>query len=113
MVVAGECRLGYSAGPYENHFGDGAAALMMRNEKVIAEYIDSYSLAVDFHDLWRADDERFVHSWRRFCITQGYNQFVSQAVKGIMGKTGLTPADINKIVLYGITPAIRGRLRPS
>jgi hydroxymethylglutaryl-CoA synthase len=111
MVVAGECRLGYSAGPYENHFGDGAAALMMGNEKVIAEYIDSYSLAVDFHDLWRADDERFVHSWEeRFCITQGYNQFVSQAVKGIMGKTGLTPADINKIVIYGITPRYQGQI---
>ena len=111
IVVAGECRLGYSAGPYENHFGDGAAAFMIGDKQVIAEYIDSCSISVDFHDLWRADDERFVHSWEeRFCINQGYNQFVSQSVKGVLEKTGLSTGDISKIVLYGITPRYQGQI---
>ncbi len=111
MVIAGECRLGYAAGPYENHFGDGAAAFKIGNNNVIAEYIDSYSIAVDFHDLWRSDNERFVHSWEeRFCITQGYNNFVSEAVKGVLGKTGLNPGDFSKIVIYGITPRYQGQI---
>ncbi|MGI6421216.1 MAG: OB-fold domain-containing protein [Syntrophomonadaceae bacterium] len=111
LVATGECRLGYSAGSYENHFGDGAAALSLGNQQVIAEYIDSCSIAVDFHDLWRADNERFVHSWEeRFCITQGYNQFVSDSVKGVLKKTGLTPKDFSKIVLYGVTPRYQGQI---
>lgn len=104
VVVAGECRLGYSAGSYENHFGDGAAAFLLGSDQVIAEFMDSCSVSVDFHDLWRAADEKFVHSWEeRFCINQGYNRFVSDAVQGVLAKTGLTPGDISKIVLYGIT----------
>lgn len=111
IVVAGECRLGYSAGPYENHFGDGAAALLIGNSNVIAEYIDSYSVAADFVDLWRGDNERFVHSWEeRFCITQGYNQFVSESINGVLNKTGLTPGDFSKIVLYGITPRYQAQI---
>ncbi len=111
MVVAGECRLGYSAGPYENHFGDGAAAFLIGNKHVIAEYIDSCSISADFHDLWRADNERFVHSWEeRFCISQGYNQFISDSVQGVLKKTGLSPGDFSKIVLYGITPRHQGQI---
>jgi 3-hydroxy-3-methylglutaryl CoA synthase len=105
LVVASDCRLGAAAGPYENTFGDGAAALLVGSEQVIAEVLGDYSVAVDFHDLWRSEDDRFVRSWEeRFCISQGYNDFVTRAARGAMEKTGLLPADFAKIVLYGISP---------
>ncbi|NLU50134.1 MAG: hydroxymethylglutaryl-CoA synthase family protein, partial [Syntrophomonadaceae bacterium] len=105
MVAMSDCRLGAAAGPYENAFGDGAAAFLLGDNNVIAEFLGSHSVSVDFHDLWRSEEDRFVRSWEeRFCITQGYNEFVAQAATGAMEKTGLAPKDFAKIAVYGVTP---------
>ncbi len=105
MVVMSDCRLGAAAGPYEAGFGDGAAAFLLGSQNIIAELLGDYSVSVDFHDLWRSEDDRFVRSWEeRFCITQGYDQFTAQAARGVMEKTGLSPKDLTRIVLYGATP---------
>ncbi len=105
MVVASDCRLGAAAGPYENSFGDGAAAFLLGSENVIAEVLGEHSVSVDFHDLWRSEEDKFVRSWEeRFCITQGYNKFVAQAASGAMQKTGLSPQDFFKVVVYGVAP---------
>lgn len=101
----GDCRLGAAAGAQEANFGDGACAFVMGSENVIAEVLGSYSVSVDFHDLWRSQDDKFVRSWEeRFCVTQGYNKFVSQAANGVMAKTGLAPKDFAKAVIYGHIP---------
>jgi len=115
VVAMSDCRLGFAAGTFEASFGDGAAAFLLGNENVIAELIDCHSVAVDFHDLWRSENDKFVRSWEeRFCINQGYNQFVTQAVTGVLEKTKLQPQDFSKIVLYGVTPryqtALAGKL---
>lgn len=105
LVSASDCRVGAAAGSYEASFGDGAAAFLLGSENIIAEFIDSYSISVDFYDLWRSEDDKFVRSWEeRFCITQGYGRFVSDAVIGVIKKTGLQPKDFAKIVLYGVNP---------
>jgi len=105
VVAMSDCRLGAAAGPYENEFGDGAAAFLLGDNNVIAEFLGSHSVSVDFHDLWHSEEDRFVRSWEeRFCITQGYNEFVAQAATGAMEKTGLAPKDFAKIAVYGLTP---------
>ena len=111
MVVMSDCRLGAAAGPYEAGFGDGAAAFLLGSQNIIAELLGDYSVSVDFHDLWRSEDDRFVRSWEeRFCITQGYDKFTAQAARGVMEKTGLSPGDLAKIVLYGATPRYQAAL---
>ncbi len=105
LVTVSDCRLGAADGPYENGFGDGAAAFIFGSSGVIAEFIDSYSVAVDFHDLWRASDDKYVRNWEdRFSITQAYNPHVTKAVNGVLAKTGFKPEDFAKIVNYGVTP---------
>ena len=105
MITMGDCRLGAAAGPHEANFGDGACAFVMGSENVVAEVLGSYSVSVDFHDLWRSEDDKFVRSWEeRFCVTQGYNKFISQAANGVMAKTGLAPKDFAKAVVYGHIP---------
>lgn len=105
MIAISDCRLGAAAGSYEVGFGDGAAAFMMGSQNVVAEYLASYSVSMDFHDLWRSEEDRFVRSWEeRFCISEGYNKFVAEAGRGAMQKAGLQPQDFAKIVIYGLTP---------
>lgn len=105
LVAIGDCRLGAADGSYETDFGDGAAAFTFDNRGVIAELVDSYSVAVDFLDQWRAQDDRFVRNWdERFSATQAYEPFVAEAIKGVLRKTGLKPEDFAKIVNYGSTP---------
>jgi len=105
MVAISDSRLSAAAGPYEVGFGDGAAAFMLGSENVVAEFLSSYSISMDFHDQWRSEDDKFVHSWEeRFCISEGYNKFVVEAGRGAMKKACLQPQDFAKIVVYGLTP---------
>ncbi len=105
LVAVGDSRLGAADGAYEADFGDGAAAFIFGSTGVIAELLDSYSVAVDFHDQWRAENDTFVRNWEdRFSVTQAYEPFVTEAVRGVLQKTGLKPGDFFKLVHYGATP---------
>lgn len=105
LVTVGDCRLGGADGSCESGFGDGAAAFTFGSSGVIAEFIDSASVSVEFMDLWRGKEDQFVRSWDdRFSITRGYNPFVTEAIQNVMKKTGCKPGDFAKIILYGVTP---------
>jgi hydroxymethylglutaryl-CoA synthase len=57
IVVAADTRQGAAKGTLEQTLGDGAAALTIGNDKVIAEIENSYSLFNDFTDIWRTDED--------------------------------------------------------
>ena len=59
LVATGDCRLGACDGQYENDLGDGAAAYLLGADDVLAEIVDSVSLSMDIHDMWRNDEDRF------------------------------------------------------
>jgi len=101
LLVAADCRLGHPATEYEQAFGDGAAAILLGNSEVVASIDGSHTHYDDIMDLWRLDGDTFVRSWEdRFIIEHGYLDNIQEAVKDIMGKYGLTPADFSKAVLY-------------
>ena len=105
MVASADMRMAYADGNFETGFGDGGAAFIIGAENVIAEFIDSSSVAVDFHDQWRGENDKFVRYWEdRYAINVGYEPFVKEAVKSVLAKTGLAAADFSKIVLYGMNP---------
>jgi hydroxymethylglutaryl-CoA synthase len=58
LVCASDCRLGKPGGYQEEIYGDGAAALLLGNDGVIASIEGTYSLTYDFMDNWRADTDR-------------------------------------------------------
>lgn len=101
MVATGDCRLGACDGQYEGDLGDGAAAFLMGQGDVLAEIVDSVSFSKDIHDMWRSDDDRYVHFWDvRYANSTHYEPQVKRAVKALLDKTGLTAADITTIVNY-------------
>jgi len=101
IVTASDCRLGAAKGTLEQTLGEGAAAVMIGSEKVIAEVEGSYSIFNDFTDLWRTEDDRFVRAAeQRFIDEMGYLPTVQSAISGLMKKYNIAPSDFNKVVYY-------------
>jgi hydroxymethylglutaryl-CoA synthase len=101
MVVAADSRQGAAKGSLEQILGDGAAALVIGQEKVVAEVIGSYSISNDFTDFWRADEDRFLRSAEgRFIDEMGYLPTMQSVITGILKKSKLNIADITSFVYY-------------
>lgn len=101
LVVSADCRLGFPQTPQEQIFGDAGAALMVGRSNVIAEFEDCFSVTDDIADVWRKDDDEFVHSWEeRWVTAYGYDANIKAAVTGLLKKMGRKPADFQKVVLF-------------
>jgi hydroxymethylglutaryl-CoA synthase len=99
LVCASDCRLGRIGSVQEHIFGDGAAALLLGTENVIAEFVDAYSLSYDFIDRWRSSGDRFDRPWEdRFVRDEGYSKIIPEAISGFFAKTGMKPNEITKLV---------------
>jgi hydroxymethylglutaryl-CoA synthase len=101
MVAAADSRLGAAKGNLEQTLGDGAAALMIGSEKVIAEIEGSYSISNDFTDYWRTEDDRFPRAAEgRFIDEAGYIPAVQSAISGLLKKYQLKLEDFSNVVYY-------------
>ncbi|MBE6969040.1 MAG: 3-hydroxy-3-methylglutaryl CoA synthase [Ruminococcaceae bacterium] len=111
LIAAADMRMAYADGNFEANFGDGGAAFIIGDENVIAKFVDSASVAVDFHDQWRGENDKYVRYWEdRFAITQAYEPFMKEAVTAVLEKTGLKPADFSKIIHYAMTPRYQAQI---
>ena len=100
MVVASDCRLGRMGSAQEHMFGDGAAALLVGEDNVIATFLGSHSVTYDFMDRWRSWNDQFDKMWEeRFVRDEGYMKIIPEAVSGFMEKTGIKPNDVTKLIL--------------
>ncbi len=104
-VAIADARLGAPEGKMEQQSGDGGAAFILGNDKVIAELEASTSLTREFLDSWRAPGERFAHSWEeRFTMTQAYAPLLQKAVTTVLKKAGATANDISRVILDAPNP---------
>ena len=93
------------------YFGDAAAAFVMGKDNVIAEFKGSYSLSYDFADHYRGKNATYDRQWEdRWIRDLGFDQFVPQAVNGLLDKMGLkievhhhevATAAIRKVLITG------------
>ncbi len=99
MVCASDCRLAKPGGFQEEIYGDGAAALLLGDNGVIASVEGTYSLSYDFVDNWRSDTDRYNRTWEdRWVRDEGYSKFIPEAISGLMNKYKLTTKDFAKVV---------------
>jgi len=99
LVCASDCRVAKPGSFEEGNYGDGAAAFVIGDSRVIAALGGSYSVARDFTDRWRVEDDRFVHtSEDRWIRDEGYTKFIGQAISGLLKKYGLSPKDFAKVI---------------
>ncbi len=99
MICASDSRLGKAGGSLEQLFGDGAAAVLVGSEGIIASLIGHYSLSYDFADLRRLESDKFTRSWEERWIREaGYFKIIPDAINGVLTKCGLQMDDISKII---------------
>jgi NAD(P)-dependent dehydrogenase (short-subunit alcohol dehydrogenase family)/3-hydroxy-3-methylglutaryl CoA synthase/putative sterol carrier protein len=99
MVTATDRRETKAAYFYEMWFGDGAAALMVGDTDVIAEYKGSYSVAHEFVDHYRGADKKYDYVWEeRWARDAGYGRIIPEVVNGLFAKLNITMDDVDKLV---------------
>ncbi|OUS18305.1 hypothetical protein A9Q88_00510 [Gammaproteobacteria bacterium 50_400_T64] len=109
VLVASEHRKAKCASREEMLYGDGAAAIAVGGENVIAELIASQSQAVDFIDHYRGEGQDFDYGWEeRWVRDEGYMKIVPNAVNALLSKSGVSAGDIAHFIL----PTEQGRVPP-
>ena len=103
LVVASDCRLPPPNSAFEMAFGDGAAALLVGNDDIIATVEGQYGISSSFLDIWRRErKDTYIRAWEdRFIIQKGYLKQMSEAITGLFQWAGIEPKDISKAAYYG------------
>lgn len=98
LVCGADIRLGKPGSADEMNFGDGAAAVLMGSENVIATLEGSYSVAYDFPEYRRIPGDQFVRNTEgRFVREQGYSRILPEAIAGLLKKYNLEAKDIARV----------------
>jgi len=105
LVCASDCRLGKPGSSQEMLFGDGAAALLLGSDGVIASLEGSYSVSYDFPDYRRSEDDKFVRATEdRFIREEGYAKFIPEAISGLLKGYKLEAKDFAKVAYPCLYP---------
>lgn len=106
LVLAAEARLAEPESEWEGLLGDAGAAVVVAREQVAAEIVDSASINEEFTYFWRTDTSPFVRAQPgKFSQTYGYVRDVAEAIRAVLERRGLRPANIAKLALH--TPEAR------
>jgi len=99
LVTSADCRLGKAATSQEMIFGDAAAAFLVGDTDIIAEFKGAYSVTYDFADHFRTDLNEQDRQWEeRWIRDMGYTQFIPEAISGMLDKYGLKITDFKKVI---------------
>jgi 3-hydroxy-3-methylglutaryl CoA synthase len=99
MICASDCRLGKAGGAQEQLLGDGAAAVVVGSDRVIASLIGHYSLSYDFADQRRSDSDKFIRSWEeRWVREAGYFKMIPEVINALLTKCEIKMDEIAKVV---------------
>lgn len=100
MVIGSEHRRTRVGTAMEMLCGDGAAALILAEDDVAAEFLGSVSLASDFIDHYRTEESEFDYGWEeRWIRDEGYLKLVPEAMNLLVEKTGVALGDMTQIIL--------------
>lgn len=99
LVCCSDTRLGKPASPQEMLFGDAAAAFVVGDQNVIAEFKGSYCTAHDFVDHFRGEFSKFDRQWEdRWIRDMGIAKIIPEAVTGYLEKQKLQMSDFDKVI---------------
>jgi len=96
LFTTAEKRETRAASPLEMTSGDGAAAFLVGQGKVIARLVGSHTEAVDFVDHFRGEGADYDYTWEeRWVRDEGYLKIVPAAIGALLEETGTDPASIS------------------
>lgn len=107
LVAAGDRRITKMAYTHELLAGDGAAALVLGSENVIAEFKGATTITEDFIDHFRGESAQFDYNWEeRWVKDEGILKIVPAAIQNLFEKTGLGGKDIDRFVMPCFFPRV-------
>ena len=111
LFVAADKRRTKAAGTQELLYGDGAAALTLGADGVLAEFVGAHQVALDFVDHYRGRDQAFDYTWEeRWLRDEGYAKIVPRAVEALFAETGVGAADVDHFVMPCVMAPLPKRL---
>lgn len=100
LLVAAEHRKTKAGSRSEMLWGDGAAAVMVGCENILAEFIAAETAAVDFVDHYRGEEASFDYDWEeRWIRDEGFMKIVPAVVDSLLQKSNLKNDDIAHFVI--------------
>lgn len=100
LLVATEHRRSRTGTVEEAIHGDGAAAVVLGAQGVIATLVGSHSLSTDFVDHYRGQHHEFDYGWEeRWVRDEGYLKIVPRAIRQALLETKLGAGDIDRFIL--------------
>ncbi len=107
LVLAADKRLTKVAAASELQYGDGAAALLLGTERVIAKLVATRSVSLDFVDHFRGNESDFDYGWEeRWVRDEGYAKIVPPALKEALAAAKLKGQDIQHFIMPSLMPAV-------
>jgi 3-hydroxy-3-methylglutaryl CoA synthase len=102
LVAASDVRPAAPGSEMEALLGDGAAAVLLGDQDMIATFEGGYSVSHEFSDVWRNAGDRYLQMSpdMTFVKAYGLDTHIPEAVEGLLKKTGRKREDIAKVVLY-------------
>lgn len=99
LVIAADRRRARAASTQELEYGDGAAALLIGRNNVLAELVGSATLSVDFVDHFRATGSETDYHWEeRWVRDEGVSKLVPRVVAEALKEAGLSPDKVDHFI---------------
>lgn len=100
LAVASELRLSKPASEAEMTHGDAAAGLLLGEGEVIATFLGSHSVTIDFVDHYRSSGQDFDYAWEsRWIRDEGYMGMVGAALRQGLPAIGIEAVAIDHFIM--------------
>jgi 3-hydroxy-3-methylglutaryl CoA synthase/uncharacterized OB-fold protein len=104
LAVASDLCTGLAGGPDESYFGDGAAALVLGDDRhgpVLAELEAWISLTAEFVDRWRIPGEIRSRVWEERFGELRYTELGEEALTRLWKAAGISPDTVDHLIVTG------------
>jgi 3-hydroxy-3-methylglutaryl CoA synthase len=99
LVLAADNRRTRAASAQELEYGDAAAAVLVGQDRVIAEYLGAGTLSVDFVDHFRAAGEDVDYHWEeRWVRDEGIGKLVPRTIADALEQSGVKASQIDHFI---------------
>jgi 3-hydroxy-3-methylglutaryl CoA synthase len=106
LVAAADSRKTRAGSVQELDYGDGAAALLVGTEGVLAEHLGSVAYSVDFIDHFRAAGVDVDYHWEeRWVRDEGLDRWLPKAIGDALVKAQVAPGRVDHLVCPNVSGA--------
>ena len=111
LILAADFRKTRAASAAELDFGDGGAAVLIGSDKVLAEYLGSATVSVDFVDHFRLAGEDIDYGWEeRWIRDEGIGKLVPEAIAAALKNSGLAADKVDHFIFPSTFQKMDGQL---